>query len=177
MKRHALSLVVIRWALTVLALPMALLTITVICTPQAEAETRVGIASVPNQQQPNAPGEVARERLARTGWWLPDAASNITVKVVDGANIRLASDIVVIEFDAPRTSIEPMIRQGQGSPFLRAGDDLRSNHREMLSKVDLPRVFQFAQATSQTWPPSICVLILPPGDNPRVIVLCYNSTG
>jgi|GEM_PF-3652964 len=116
---------------------------------------------------------VAKERLGRTGWWLPHSARHVTVTLFNDADMEAGHDVAVIEFDASRAEIEAMAPPWVAVAYYPA-DAMPDYVRDMLSGTTLPRDFQYASAETQTtFPPKINTLILPAGDNPRIIVLSY----
>lgn len=131
-------------------------------------------SSIPAQE---AAG-IAQDRLARSGWWLPESATDVAVTLVDDQSFRFALDVAILEFNASRTDVVAMVPKGEGSPFFEASNDMRWDHSEMLAQTSLPDAYRFVQSNSQVWPFYINVLVLPDdGDMPRIIVLSYQSTG
>ena len=117
---------------------------------------------------------VAKERLGRTGWWLPHSARHVTVTLFNDADMEAGHDVAVIEFDASRAEIQAMVPRGVAAMSYYPADTMDDYVRQMLSGTTLPRDFQYADAETQTtFPPKINVLILPAGDNPHIIVLSY----
>ena len=145
--------------------------------PSGKVVTASGVPSTSPVPAQDA-AAVAQERLERSGWWLPETASDVTVTLVDDQYFVLALDVSILEFTAPRTDVMAMVPKGGGSPFFEDSSYMREDHLQMLAQTPLPDAYRFVQSNSQVWPFYINVLILPDeGDAPNIIVLSYQSPG